>query len=398
MVTLARAIPFTDRNLPPKLLRAYAAMGAPMNTNVIEMETHAKPIDDARNFFAEQAIAHNCKYLFFWDEDVLVPPHALRELMFIAEHYPKYAVVGGIYVLKADRPEPLVFKGQGNGPYYDWKVGEVFECTGIGMGCALVRVDVFKDIKKPWFKTLDNYSFALDNIPYGETYTEDLYFCKKVVETDKWKIAAHGQILCPHVDVSSGREYILSPDSKPFREFILPQGKKKILDIGCGTNPYVTQEGKTTTVDIRGEVKPDYRCDFRRLPFATEEFDIVHSSNTLEHVTRKEVEEAIEEWARVVKPDGELRLRVPNLELAAKRILSGNTYDLIPGTNVTALDILYGQQTNDFDFHYNGFSRAGIEGLLKKYGFQDFTYKDGLFDYMITARKSKPKKKKSKGK
>src|SRR5258708_27725746 len=35
------------------------------------------PIDLARQWFAEQALAQGCKYIFFLDEDVTPPGHAL---------------------------------------------------------------------------------------------------------------------------------------------------------------------------------------------------------------------------------------------------------------------------------------------------------------------------------
>lgn len=275
--TLAMCVPWTDRPLPPELPLAFKACAPPMNSNTIYFETHRKNIDEARNWFAEAAIQHNAKYLFMWDEDVLVPPHALRELCYVMDNWPKVGVIGGIYCLKTERPEPLVFKSAGSGPFWDWKVGEVFECGAIGMGCTLIRTELFKDIEKPWFRTVDDLSSYLDNIPAGEQWTEDLYFAKKVVESKKWKIMAHGGLVMPHIDVRTGRRYELPPDSKPARHLMLPVGKKKILDIGPGEAGRMrTQEGTVVTVDIRDGLGVDYRCDFRKMPFANEEFDIVH--------------------------------------------------------------------------------------------------------------------------
>ena len=114
---------------------------------------------------------------------------------------------------------------------------------------------------------------------------------------------------------------------------------------------------------------PDYRCDVRRLPFATKEFDIVFSSQTLEHIAREQVESTLEEWIRVLKPNGELRIAVPNLEWAARRILAGEYGDM-PGGNVSAWDVFYGEQAYDLDFHKTGFTPKSLGDLLKKYGFK----------------------------
>jgi predicted SAM-dependent methyltransferase len=401
--TLALCVPWSGRPLPPELPMAFKNCSPPMNSNTIYFETRGKNIDEARNWFAEQAIKNNAKYLFFWDEDVLVPPHALRELMYVADNWKDIAVIGGIYCLKVERPEPLVFKTTGGGPYWDWKVGEVFPCAATGMGCTLIRAEVFKDIERPWFRTVDDLSPYLDNIPSGEQWTEDLYFCRKVADTKKWKIMAHGGLLMPHIDVRTGKRYELPPDSKPARRLAMPVGTKKILDIAPGeSGPMKTNEGKVVTVDIRDGLGVDYRCDFRKMPFATGEFAIVHCSQGLEHIRRTDVSPTLDEWIRVLSPDGELRITVPNLEWAAKRILAGDVGDMIPKPEVTALDVLYAQQQYDEDFHMNGWTVKTLERELRKKGFKYFSHTTPSFLIAMRAwRKNPPKeilKAKSNGK
>lgn len=393
--TLALCVPWTDRPLPPELPLAFKGCAPPMNSNTIYFETHRRNIDDARNWFAEGAIQHNAKYMFMWDEDVLVPPHALRELCYVMDNWPKVGVIGGIYCLKTDRPEPLVFKSAGSGPYWDWKVGEVFECGAIGMGCTLIRTELFKDIEKPWFRTVDDLSSYLDNVPAGEQWTEDIYFCKKVVESKKWKIMAHGGLVMPHLDVKTGRRYELPPDSKPARHLLLAVGKKKILDIGPGeAGPMKTNEGVVVSVDIR-DVGVDYRCDFRKLPFANEEFDVVHSSQSLEHIPRRDVSSTLDEWIRVLKKDGELRLAVPNLEWAAKRILAGDVGTMVPKVEVSALDVFYAQQQYPEDFHMNGWTPKSLEKALRDKGFKHFIVDTPSFLISMRAWKIKPNEKKA---
>ena len=390
--TLALCVPWSGRPLPPELPMAYKACAPPMNSNTIYFETKGQAIDKARNWFAEAAIKHKAKYLFFWDEDVLIPPHALRELIYVADNWNDVGVVGGIYCLKVERPEPLVFMNPGEGPYWDWKVGEVFGVRGgIGMGCTLIRTELFKDLEPPYFRTVDDLSPWLDNIAAGEQWTEDLYFCRKVMETKKWKIVAHGGLILPHLNVHTGQRFELPPDSKPARQISFG-GQKKILDIAPGTTPLKTDEGKVVTVDIREDVKPDYRCDFRRMPFATGEFDIVHSSQGLEHIRRTDVSPTLDEWIRVLKPDGELRIIVPNLEWAAKLILAGDLGDMVPKVEVTALDVLYAQQQYDEDFHMNGFTPKSLEKQLREKGFKHFIVTTPSFLILMRAWKTKPPK------
>lgn len=384
--TIAMCVPWSGRPLPPELVVAYKACSPPMATNGVFLETRGAPIADARNLFAEKAMELKAKYIFFWDEDVLLPPQALRELIFLMENWPDIGVAGGIYCLKVDRPEPLVFHKEGQGPYWDWKVGEVFEVSGIGMGCTVIRTEILKDVEKPWFRTVDDYSKFLDNIPSGEGWTEDLWFCHRVKKT-KWKIVAHGQLLCPHIDVRTGRRYELPPDSKPCREMLMPPNKKRILDLGAGAQPFKTNEGKVVTVDIREDVGADYRCDFRRLPFATESFDVVRSSHSLEHIPRVQQEDTLDEWIRVLKHEGELRLIIPNIEWAAKQIMAGD-FSNMKGSNVNALDVLYGQQKYSEDFHKGGFTPKYLRQLLDKRGFKKIDIDTPGFNIVCNAWKN----------
>lgn len=176
------AVPLTGRALPPYWSWAFLNLHPPMNYAVRYLTnfdaTHkvmAGPVDDIRNWYVAQAIEQKCKYLFFLDEDVTVPGHALRQLIFQMEHHPEAAVIAGIYCHKAEPPMPMVFRGNGAGPYWDWKVGEFFEISGCGMGATLLRVEAFKGLEPPYFKTVDDTSPFLDGKNAAEVWTEDLY-------------------------------------------------------------------------------------------------------------------------------------------------------------------------------------------------------------------------------
>jgi len=381
--TLLFAIPFSGRPLPPQLTLAFHSCSPPMNYNTVMLNTYGAPIADARNMFAEKAVEIGAKYIFFWDEDVELPPQTIRELVYMMEHHPECGVIGGIYCLKVDRPEPLVFNGIGNGPFWDWKVGEVFECTALGMGCTLIRTEMLADIPKPWFSTVDDTSAYLDNIRFGEQWTEDLFFCKKVVDSEKWKILAHGQILPNHYDVKTGRVYSLPTDSKPMRPYGFKEGKLKIADIGCGPNKLKTDEGQVVGVDIREFEGVDYRCDLRRLPFATESFDIAFSSHVLEHFGRNETTEVLKEWTRIVKPGGEFRIVVPNIAWAAEQIKAG-----IIDHNV--LNVLYGQQEYRENFHKMGYTPETLTKFIEDAGFKYQEMRTEGYNIIIRAWRKKP--------
>jgi 2-polyprenyl-3-methyl-5-hydroxy-6-metoxy-1,4-benzoquinol methylase len=98
---------------------------------------------------------------------------------------------------------------------------------------------------------------------------------------------------------------------------------KRLLDAGCGTGWFslrACERGAEVTsmdvgVNLLGKVAE--KCDSRRvvgdicrLPFPEEAFDVVASSEVIEHVL--EPRQAIAELSRVLKPGGVLALTTPN--------------------------------------------------------------------------------------
>lgn len=355
-------IPLSGRPLVPQFTFAYAALHPPMCFNMNVAYTWMKPVDESRNWLAQQAIDYGAKYLLFIDEDVTLPGHALRQLIYQADHHPEAMVIGGIYCHKSPPAMPMIFRGLGAGPYWDWKVGEFFEVDGISMGATLIRVKVFDKIPKPWFKTVDDASPYLDGVPRAELWTEDLYFCDQVRKAG-YKIYADGSVLCEHWSIETMSPTVLPPDCLPRRRAGWVKGTKKIVDLGCGEYPYETDEGDVLRVDIREDVNPDYQCDLGKTPFATGEFQIVYSSHVLEHFPRNRVDEVLDEWVRILDPDGEMRLIVPNIEWAAQKILKGEVDNDV-------MNVLYGAQTYDENAHMNGFTPAILEQKLKDRGFK----------------------------
>lgn len=390
---LVFGIPLSGNPLVPEWTFAFHSQHPPMDYNVEYSMIRGRPVDEARCQFADIAKEKKAKYLYFIDEDVTPPPHALRQLIYHLEHWPRAAVAAGIYCHKSPPSMPMVFRGNGAGPYWDWKVGEVFDCSGVGMGCALIRVAAFDTIEKPYFKTIDNTKCFLDGINAGECWTEDLYFCDKItkatgpgVPKGGWQILADGGILPEHWDAKTHTAYLLPPSAKPLQRAKVEVGKKKVIDLGCGmpNESYATLEGEVLRVDMREETQPDYRCDLRVLPFANQEFDIVFSSHTLEHFCRKEVPEVLDEWIRIMKPDGELRLNLPNMEWAAQHIVNKEVDNDV-------MNVLYGAQTYDENFHKVGFTPQIIEQLLSERGFKKFVWAYNNYHMFVRAWKEEPK-------
>lgn len=370
-------IPTLGRPVPLSWAFAFKSMNPPLNFNSQYMVLNGKPVDEARNEIAEHAVKTGVKYLFFLGDDVVPPANALKQLIYRLEQNDKIGVVGGIYCSKSDPPAPLVFRGNGQGSYWDWKVGEFFSCTGLGMDCCLIRTTVFEKLSKPWFKTIDTDGFE-NAVNHAEQWTEDLSFCYKVENETDFEIWADASILPEHWDINSNKFYTLPHNSKP-RLRLASNNGRKALDIGCGHIDRTEQFPDFTLVrvDIRDETYPDYRCDVRTLPFADKEFDLVFSSHVLEHFPREESEKVLDEWIRVLKDEGEFLLVLPNVEWAFDT--SNPLGD--------RLNVFYGAQSNPYDFHYNGFWPKRVENLLQARGFKNVQFSHQGYNMIINARR-----------
>jgi cellulose synthase/poly-beta-1,6-N-acetylglucosamine synthase-like glycosyltransferase len=175
----------------------------------------------AREYICEQAHLIGAKYVFFIDDDTIPPPTACRMLTYQLDQDPDVAAIGAIYVSRVEPPTPMVFKGFGEGVYWDWAVGDVFEVDAIGTGCCMIRVSALEDLPKPWFKTVDVVvqgnlkDRGIEGIGAIQN-TDDIYFCKKLRAAGK-KVLAHGGILCDHWDTDSGTVHRLALDSRPYK-------------------------------------------------------------------------------------------------------------------------------------------------------------------------------------
>jgi hypothetical protein len=158
-----------------------------------------------REQLMEKALELGTEYIMFLDDDTVSPAWAVQSLHRVLANNPEAGIAGGIYCTKEAEPQPLVFEELGAGPSYNWVVGDVFECKGLGTGCMMIKSSILKDIPKPWFYEPHHNPIGVEveiagnKIPIAkETGTDDLYFCKKVTEAG-YKILAHGGVLPVHV-------------------------------------------------------------------------------------------------------------------------------------------------------------------------------------------------------
>ena len=163
----------------------------------------------ARNKIAQRAIDEDADYVLMVDNDVVLPEDALLNLL-----EGEKDVCLGYY---AHRNEDNIYQGrtcvcrlyQPNGKAYfnyplesEYTAEEMkrfrdegttkFQIHGGGMGCALIRTDVFRRLKYPWY---DWVNYADDN---RGMLSEDLFFCEKCKHASI-PIFTDSRVACGHM-------------------------------------------------------------------------------------------------------------------------------------------------------------------------------------------------------
>lgn len=147
-------------------------------------------IAQARNKLCEKAIDGGYDKLFMVDSDMIVPEDSIKLLL-----DPDEPIVIGVARYKNDSGRAPIFKYQQDAEGSDeWKWDEIpagrFEFRSGGVACAMIDVDVFHRIQRPWF--------VWEERPNGSYSGEDIYFYEKVRRYGI-KPMADGRVKCGHI-------------------------------------------------------------------------------------------------------------------------------------------------------------------------------------------------------
>jgi len=149
--------------------------------------------------------------------------------------------------------------------------------------------------------------------------------------------------------------------------FGLPQGRELRLHLGCGDR-YVPD---WVNVDLSRKSTADLIEDVRKLnSFPSNSVDSIYACHLLEHFSHSEAEQILSNWNRVLKPGGELRISVPDLDKIIQIYKKNWEHFQFPG-NSPWIGLVYGGQKDQFDFHKTGFNRNWLTFLLERNGFDN---------------------------
>jgi hypothetical protein len=169
-----------------------------------------------------------------WEDDVVAPADAMLQLnkYVISEEIP---VVSGLYFLQGRYSEPILYRGQGTGPFLNFKIGDKVWADGVPTGFLLIHSKVIKLM----YEESDEYTTlggrktrkifeTPSKIIYDPetggcstaTGTSDLVWCARVIKDKvlqragwpkigrkKYPFLCDTKIFCKHIELSTGRQY-----------------------------------------------------------------------------------------------------------------------------------------------------------------------------------------------
>jgi hypothetical protein len=193
---------------PTRVVQSWMKLMRPMNQLVAgPIFAEAMKVDDAYNslfkYILDNPYLSKFKYVLTIEEDNIPPADGLLKLY---EGMKDYDVVGGLYWGKSDNGFPMIFgdpsKGILDAAPQTPKKNTLHECNALGMGFNLFKLDMFKQIEYPWFKTVQEVTDLGDELHL----TQDFYFYRKAAEKG-FKFACNTNILVGHYSLKEDKVY-----------------------------------------------------------------------------------------------------------------------------------------------------------------------------------------------
>jgi hypothetical protein len=175
---------------------------------------HGLNVDDARNQLATNAVNMGSEFLLFIDNDVILPEDALCKMTEVMEQDKdhKIGMVIGDYLLKGKVPYSAHLQLDEEGIVTELNRVEDLPSVVdsnwlVGLGCALIRTSVFRQIRYPYFlcmsEKMNKIGVALDS---DGGNNEDAYFSEMLLNNG-YKIKIMNDIKCIHVDYKEAKMY-----------------------------------------------------------------------------------------------------------------------------------------------------------------------------------------------
>jgi 2-polyprenyl-3-methyl-5-hydroxy-6-metoxy-1,4-benzoquinol methylase len=199
--------------VPIQFVMSHMNWTPPLNVSMAYLVKMNMLSSHARQVMTMEAIRMGAEYIFYVDDDTLIPPLGLYTLYNFMEQNPHAGAVSGVYTTRENPNEPLIYQEHGAGCAWDFEMGPGANpepIFGAGAGCLLARVSSIKS----WMDAHPNVPIWADekDLPADSgqkssvMWGHDVRFCR-MLNLHGHPVYVDGKILCGHHDIKTNVTY-----------------------------------------------------------------------------------------------------------------------------------------------------------------------------------------------
>jgi FkbM family methyltransferase len=272
MKTILIAVP-TNKYIEPETMKSIYDQIIPSGYRAEFQFFYGYQIDQIRNLIAEWSKHYD--YLFSVDSDIILPNDTLVNLLNADKD-----IISGLYIQRKPGQHILeIYQDNGRGgveniPFRAIEKLDVIPIAACGMGCCLIKGEVFRKMEYPHFY----YQSAID---HSQTISEDVYFCNKARSLG-FEVWADVRIKCSHKGETTFE--VISPVERRLEELSrtgsLPIDHKEYLK---NLNPNVAYDIGASTLQWAQAAKDVWPNTELVLFDATSELDYLYRTRGYKH-------------------------------------------------------------------------------------------------------------------
>lgn len=165
-----------------------------------------------RELIARHALRVNADYLLMVDDDIVLPPDAVAQLLSVFDIGERCGIAGGLYYAR-DGIRPMAVANwdpaDTTTAYTPAFAQEPVAVDGVGFGCVLIRCDLLKILVEPYFAA---QVFLEESLRRVRVCNEDYLFCHRA-KTQGYATYLHAGVRLGHYDRASGATFPLQWES-----------------------------------------------------------------------------------------------------------------------------------------------------------------------------------------
>ena len=243
----------TANTMTKPFLESLATLVLPAECTLFDRTVYfGNYVPAQREMILREAIERQFDYLLMFDDDVVVPAHAIEALLTIVRSDEQTAVVGGLYYSR-DGFKPMAVENWHSSNTSAAAIPAFTETSansvsGVGFGCVLIDIAKARTLEKPFFSP---QIFIESGAHRVRLCNEDYRFCERITEAG-YLVRLAGGVRCGHYERSTDTVMPRAWESNEFtsvrRMIVSEDGVEKLVPFNARV-AVAPERHETTTVE-----------------------------------------------------------------------------------------------------------------------------------------------------